>query len=81
MRIFIKAKPGAKTAYVKKVGGDELFAKAAGDHFVVAVKERAVDNKANRAIEKAIAEYFKVPIAQVRITNGQTSREKVIEID
>lgn len=80
MKIHIKAKPGAKTAYVKKVGGDELFAKAAGDHFVVAVKEKAVENKANRAIEKALAEYFKVSASRVKIVSGQTGREKIVEI-
>jgi uncharacterized protein len=80
MKVFIKAKPGAKAAYVKRIGGDELFGKKEDNHFIVAVKERAVENKANRAIEKALAEYFKVPASRVKIVGGQTSREKIVEI-
>ncbi len=81
MKIHIKAKPGAKTAYVKKVGGDELFAKTAGgagDHFVVAVKEKAVQGKANAAIERALAEYFKVPALRVRIVNGHDGQRGLV---
>jgi hypothetical protein len=78
MKIFIKAKPGLKRAYIKET--TDLFEKNGERHFVVAVKERAVDGKANRAIEKAIAEYFRVSSSCVRIVIGGASREKVVEI-
>lgn len=80
MKIHIKAKPGAKTAYVKKIGDSELFKESAGDRFVVAVQEKAIAGQANWAIEKAIAAYFKVSVLRVRIVSGQTAREKVVEI-
>ena len=71
MRILIKAKPGAKRTEIKEV---------AMRQFTVAVREPAQDGKANHAIEKAIAEYFNVAPARVRIISGFTSREKMIEI-
>ena len=51
-----------------------------GRRFVVAVKERAVDGKANRAIEKALAEHFGVSPSSVRIITGHASREKTVDI-
>lgn len=71
MKIFVKAKPGAKEERVEKV--DE-------NHFVVAVKEPAKEGRANWAIRRALAEYLKVSPAQVKIISGHTSRQKVVEI-
>ena len=59
----------------------DLFEKKGERHFVVAVAARATEGKANRAIEKALAEYFDVPTSRVRIISGQTAKEKVVEID
>ncbi|MDE2019446.1 MAG: DUF167 domain-containing protein [Patescibacteria group bacterium] len=77
----MKAKPGAKTAFIKKIGPVGLFDGGREPYFLVAVKERAVEGKANRAIEKAVAEYFKTSVSRVRIVRGQSAREKVIEVD
>jgi uncharacterized protein YggU (UPF0235/DUF167 family) len=79
MKIFVRAKPGVKKAYVKET--TDLFEKNGERHFVVAVNERAVDGKANRAIEHALGEYFDMPTSRVRIVLGQTAKEKVVEID
>jgi hypothetical protein len=78
MKIFVRAKPGVKKAYVKET--TDLFERAGERHFVVAVNERAVDGKANRAIERALAEHFDVPTSCVRIIAGQTAKEKVVEV-
>ena len=72
MKIFVKAKPNAREEEVLRV--DE-------NHFVVAVKEPPVGGKANEAIVRALAKYFKIPKSQVRITSGHTSRQKVVEIE
>ena len=72
MKIFIKAKPGAKAEKIERV--DETT-------FTVSVRERAVDNEANWAVVKAIAGYFGKPISSVRLVSGRNSRNKVIEID
>jgi uncharacterized protein YggU (UPF0235/DUF167 family) len=78
MKIFVRAKPGVKKAYVKET--TDLFEKKGNRHFVVAVNERALDGKANRAIEHALAEYFGVSASRVRIVLGQTAREKIVEV-
>ncbi|MBI2551707.1 DUF167 domain-containing protein [Candidatus Uhrbacteria bacterium] len=71
MRIFVKAKPGAKVEEVIKVDAE---------HFVVAVKEPPVQGRANAAIIKALAAYFKAAPSRVRIVSGHFSREKIVEI-
>ena len=78
MKIFVRAKPGAKKEYIRET--TDLFEKKGERHFVVAVAARAVDGAANRAIEKSIAKYFAVPASRVRIISGQTAKEKLIEI-
>jgi uncharacterized protein (TIGR00251 family) len=80
MKVFIKAKPGAKKAFVKEEDGG-LFGKTTERRFVVAVTAPAEQGKANRAIEKALAEYLKIAPSRVRIITGQTSRQKIIEIE
>ena len=72
MRIFIKAKPGAKEERVEKV--DE-------SNYVVSVKEPPIKGKANEAIRNALAVYFKIASARVKIISGYSSRNKIIEIN
>ena len=79
MKIFIKARPGAKHAYIKEEDHG-LFGKTTERNFTVAVTAPAEQGKANRAIEKALAEYLKIAPSRVRIVTGQASRKKIIEI-
>lgn len=78
MKIFVRAKPGVKKEYIKET--TDLFEKNGERHFVVAVAARAVDGKANRAIERSLAEYLNVPPSHVRIVSGQTAKEKIVEV-
>ena len=79
MKIVVRAKPGAKKEYIKET--TDLFSGTnGGRHFIVAVHERAVGGAANRAIERALAEYFHIPTSRVRIVSGQAAKEKVVEI-
>jgi len=71
MKIFVKAKVNAKEEIIKRI--DET-------HFIVAVKEPPIKGKANRAILKALANYFHLSKNQVQIVSGFTSREKIIRI-
>ncbi|RJQ35715.1 DUF167 domain-containing protein [Candidatus Microgenomates bacterium] len=71
MKIFVTAKPRAKNEEVKKI--DET-------HFIVSVKEPPVDGKANRAIAKALSDYFDIPISSVIMTSGYTFKIKTFEI-
>ncbi|MDP2598277.1 MAG: DUF167 domain-containing protein [Candidatus Liptonbacteria bacterium] len=72
MKIFVKAKPRAKTAGIQKI--DDT-------HFIVSVKEPPSEGRANWAIERTLAEYFNVPVSRVRIVSGHTSRDKIVEIN
>jgi len=71
MKIYIKAKPGSKNVKVEKVS-DNIFS--------VWVKEPAEKGKANTAILKVLAEYFRIPLSSVRIVSGHASKIKIIEI-
>ncbi len=72
MKIFIKAKPSAKEEFIKKI--DEI-------NFVVAVKEPPRKGKANAAIVRLLAEYFKVAPSAVRLVSGFSAKQKVFEIE
>lgn len=71
MKIIVTVKPRSKKAYVRKI--DET-------NFIVSVKEPPVDDKANEAVVKALAEYFRIPVYQIMIVSGQTGKKKVIEL-
>ena len=70
MRVLVKVKPGAK---LEKVISD-------GEGLLVKVKEPPKEGKANRAVVRLLAEYFKVPQSSVKILSGSASKNKVIEI-
>jgi uncharacterized protein YggU (UPF0235/DUF167 family) len=78
MKISVRAKPGVKKAYVKET--TDLFGTPAERQFVVAVNERAVDGRANRAILKALAEYLGIAPSHVRIVSGLTAKDKIVEV-
>lgn len=71
MKIELRVKPGAKQTAVEKQS-DGMF--------VVKVKERAQEGKANEAVIQAVAEHFGVPKFAVEIIRGHASRNKLIEI-
>lgn len=71
MKIFIKAKPNSSNEKIEKI--DE-------NNFVVSVKEPPVNGLANRAIIKAISDFFGVHPTRVKIISGYTSKQKIIEI-
>lgn len=70
MRISVIVKPNSRVDAVQKCH----------DEYVVRVKARAVDGKANEAVIKLVAEYFTVPKTRVRIVRGATSKHKAIEV-
>lgn len=69
MKIFVKVKPGSKQEKVSREG----------DEFVVWVRERAVEGKANEAVRKILAKEFGVPLAKVVIKTF-SGRKKIVEI-
>ncbi|MBI2068839.1 MAG: DUF167 domain-containing protein [Candidatus Yanofskybacteria bacterium] len=69
MRINVKAKPNSNENKVEKIDDQ---------NFVVSVKEPPVQGRANRAVVKALSEYFHTP--NVRIVSGRISRQKIVDI-
>lgn len=49
--------------------------------YKVEVKAPPVEGKANEAVCKAIAEFFKKPKSAVRVVLGATNNKKILEID
>lgn len=49
--------------------------------YKVDVKAPPVEGKANEAVCKAIAEFFKKPKSAVRVVLGSTNSKKVLEVD
>jgi uncharacterized protein len=47
---------------------------------IVHVKEPPYENRANIAVIKALAKYFKVPQTSVKLIHGGTGRNKIIEV-
>ena len=71
MKISVNVKPNAKQVKIERVNES---------HFLIRVKEKPQEGKANRAVIKALAEYFRIPQADVVLLRGQTAREKCFEI-
>ena len=71
MRISIKVKTKAKEEQVKRLGGD---------NFSVSVKEPPIEGRANEAITKLLAEYFKTSKSKIEIVSGHKSKNKIVEI-
>ena len=71
MRIFVKAKSKAREEKIEKISET---------NFVVWVKEPPIKGKANKAIVKAIANYFNVAISQVALVAGSSLRQKIFDI-
>ena len=70
MKIIINVKPNSfEDSVEKKEDGS----------FIVRVKERAQDGKANEKVIRLLSRYFGVSVSEVRIKNFR-SRRKVVEI-
>ena len=71
MKIQVKVKPNARQEKVEKSGQNS---------FLVWVKARPIEGKANLAVVKALAGYFDVPQSSVTLLKGQNSKEKLFDI-
>lgn len=71
MKISVKVKPNAKQEKVEPI---------AQNSFLVWVKEKPAEGKANQAVIRVLAEYFNVPRSSLSLLKGQKSKEKLFEI-
>jgi len=72
MYVRVVVTPNAKKERIEERGKDEL---------VIAVKEPALQNLANRRVVQLVAERFNVSARAVCIVSGHRSPRKVLSID
>jgi len=71
MKISIKVKTKAKEEKVRQLGKN---------NFAVFVKALPIEGKANEAVIRLLAKYFKVPKSSIEIISGHKSKNKIVEI-
>jgi len=70
--LHIKVKPNSKQQKIQTTEEGSLL---------ICLKSPPTDGKANRELIKLLAKEFKVPQSNVRIKLGQSSKQKLVEID
>ncbi|MDR2786952.1 MAG: DUF167 domain-containing protein [Candidatus Accumulibacter sp.] len=70
--LILHVQPGARRTEVAGIHGDALKIRLAA---------APIDGKANAALIEFVADRLDLPKAAVRLTAGQTSRRKILEID
>jgi uncharacterized protein YggU (UPF0235/DUF167 family) len=85
MKIIVKAKTRAKMTRVERIDQPVLdLGEKKKEELVtykVLVKEMPVGGKANEAIIEALAEYFDTAKSNINLVSGQSSKQKVFEIN
>jgi uncharacterized protein (TIGR00251 family) len=56
------------------------FIEVNNDEISVGIKSKPEKGKANRELIKKLSKHFNVPQSQVKITSGEKSRKKLIQI-
>lgn len=70
MKVIIRVKPNSHQEKIEKTENG----------YLIFVKEPPVDNRANQAVIKVLANYFKTPKSRISILSGLKSKQKVIEM-
>ena len=73
-------KPGTISVKVKPNSKQNLVEPAGEGQYVVRVREKAIEGKANGAVIEALSKYFDVPRSRIAVIMGLKSRNKVIKI-
>ena len=58
----------------------EEVIKKSENGFEVKVKEKPIEGRANQAVFRALAFYFKIPESKIRLIKGFKQRNKIFEI-
>jgi uncharacterized protein len=67
-RLEVVAKPGSRAAGITRRGAD----------VVVAVRERAIDGRANEAVVRAVAAWLELAPSRVTLLRGAGARRKLL---
>ena len=71
MKYIITVKPGTSQEKIVETGDHEL---------TVYLRAKPHDGEANTALVKILSKHFDVPKTSIKITHGQKSRVKTIEL-
>ncbi len=71
MKISVKVKPQAKEDRIKKVGLND---------YIVWVKAKAIEGRANQAVIKILSECFHTPKSNIVLIKGVKTRDKIFII-
>ena len=77
MMLRVRVRPGAHRT---SVGGRHRTDDGRPDALAVSVTERALEGRANAAVEAALAEALGIRRREVRLVSGRTARTKVVEV-
>jgi len=72
MKVSVKVKANTSQERIEKIGDT---------NFIVWIREKPVEGKANEAVIKALAEYFGVAKSNIALIKGQASKQKIFEIN
>jgi len=72
--MYIKAK-------VQPNSKKELFEKITEDTFAISVREKAIQNRANKRVIELFSNHFNLPVGSVRMVSGHRSPSKIITIE
>ena len=90
MKILVKAKTKAKEEKVERMGQPTLGFNGLKENtqnapetpsYKVSVKEAPEHGRANDAIARLLAKYFKITLSDVHLVSGQTSKQKIFDIE
>lgn len=71
MKVFVKVKANSKEEKIEKLGENRFLAR---------VKEKPVEDRANRAVAALIASHFGVPKSRISLIRGRSSKDKIFEV-
>ncbi len=72
MKIKVKVKPNAKKDEIKEIEKD---------YFEIRVTVVPEKGKANKRVIELLSKYLKVPKSRIKLVKGETSREKLFEVE
>ncbi|EMO53372.1 DUF167 domain-containing protein [Leptospira noguchii] len=72
MKLTVHVKPNSKKVFFRKEEDGVL---------TIAVREPALEGKANEAVIESISKEMKIPKSKIRILSGEKNKKKIIEVD
>ncbi|RHX90787.1 DUF167 domain-containing protein [Leptospira stimsonii] len=72
MKFTVQVKPNSKKVFLRKEEDGSI---------TIAVREPALEGKANQAVIEALSKEWKIPKKKIRILSGEKGKRKTVEID